>query len=124
MSNDNKPTIIIADDYPLNRELYRRFFELEGFQVVTVEDGLKLLELSLREQPDVILTDVNMPEMSGIDAVKALKCTTATKDIPVFVHSANPYNRAPALVAGAEGFFDKPSVFEALVSAVRRAIGR
>lgn len=84
MENKDIKILIVEDDSFLV-DMYTTKFELEGFQVISAEDGEKGLELAQSERPHVILLDILMPKMDGFTTLEELKKDDATKDIPVIL---------------------------------------
>jgi len=82
MAAQNIKILLVEDDTFLV-EMYTTKFELEGFDVVTAEDGARGLELAGKENPDIILLDILMPKMDGFEVLDELKKNAKTKDIPV-----------------------------------------
>ncbi len=82
MAQDHIKILLVEDDSFLV-EMYTTKFELEGFDVVTAEDGARGIELAQSENPDIILLDILMPKMDGFEVLDALKKNSKTKDIPV-----------------------------------------
>jgi DNA-binding response OmpR family regulator len=78
--------LIIEDDNNLV-DLYQAKFTIEKFDVLTASDGAQGIETAVREQPDVILLDVLMPNVNGFEVLKNLKDHPETKDIPVVVYT-------------------------------------
>jgi CheY-like chemotaxis protein len=112
-------TILIAEDYDALRYLFARVLTTEGFAVETVSNGLALVQRALVLTPDVILTDMWMPTLSGIEAITYLRADTRTAHIPIIALSAEPTTERPALAAGAQAFFLKPPPFDALLATLR-----
>ncbi|MCU0679824.1 MAG: response regulator [Planctomycetes bacterium] len=107
--NKLKTILIIEDDDSLLK-LYKAKFKKEGFKVLTANNGLKGLELSYKERPDMIFLDILFPgEMSGIEILKILKKHKATKNIPVFLLSNISENETmnQCFSLGARGYFIK-----------------
>jgi DNA-binding response OmpR family regulator len=84
MENQNIKILLIEDDNFLV-EMYTTKFELEGFNVVSAEDGQKGLSLAKTENPDIILLDILMPKMDGFSVLEELKKEEQLKDIPVIL---------------------------------------
>lgn len=84
MENSDIKILIVEDDNFLV-EMYTTKFELEGFQVVSAEDGEKGLATAKAESPDIILLDILMPKMDGFTTLEELKKDESTKDIPVIL---------------------------------------
>jgi CheY-like chemotaxis protein len=83
-------TILAVDDIADTRELLTVILEQAGFEVVTASNGLEALIAAHRTRPSLILMDVQMPILDGIEATRLLKATDATKHIPVIAHTARP----------------------------------
>ncbi|MBN1325388.1 response regulator [Candidatus Falkowbacteria bacterium] len=83
MAKENKAKILLIEDDTFLVEMYMTKFELEGFSVISAEDGQKGLEMVKKENPDIILLDILMPKMDGFAVLDALKKDKATANIPV-----------------------------------------
>lgn len=81
--------VLVIDDSPMIQRLYARSLDAAGIQATVVGDGDEGVALANSEQPDVILLDVMMPEMNGIEVLKTLKAGESTQNIPVVMLSAN-----------------------------------
>ena len=82
---ENKIKILIVEDDFFIRELYDRQFNKEGFTVLTSEDGPDGLVKASQEKPDLILLDIMLPKLNGLDLLRTLKSKPETKDIPVIL---------------------------------------
>lgn len=80
----DRPLILIADDEPLIRETLMTILEAEGYEVIGVADGQSAVEQALAAEPDVILADVAMPRMNGIDAAKKIRAVLPNTGIVLF----------------------------------------
>ncbi len=116
-----KPIILIADDNQVISKLLGELFTREGYQVAEVNDGKSVLKLLPSIQPDLILLDVDLPEMSGFDVCRKLKHDPASADIPVlFVTSRNDKKDILAgFAAGGQDYVVKPSTRAELLARVR-----
>ena len=85
MAKGKKIKILLIEDDSFLVEMYTTKFELEGFEVVSAEDGKKGLDMVKKEKPDIILLDILMPKMDGFAVLDALKKDTAMADIPVIL---------------------------------------
>jgi CheY-like chemotaxis protein len=104
------PTILVVDDDPVIQKLLSVNFEMEGYRVVTANDGIEGLERVASDKPDLILLDVMMPRMDGIEVSKRLKSDPATKEIPVVLLSAKAQSSdiQSGIEAGADDYVTKP----------------
>ena len=76
-------TILIADDDPFLIKIYSTYLNRDQHQVFTCTDGQTALETAIRETPDVIVLDIMLPRMNGLDVLEELRSNKSTKDIPV-----------------------------------------
>jgi two-component system phosphate regulon response regulator PhoB len=104
------PTVLVVEDDPTILQLLEVNFEMEGFIVLRAEDGEQGLTVARESRPDVIVSDVMMPKMSGIELVRALKAAPDTKAIPVILLSAKAQGTdvRMGLEAGADDYVTKP----------------
>lgn len=75
--------ILLVDDDPLLVRMYQKKFENDGYQIDTAGDGEEVSSKVAKVKPDLILMDIMMPKVNGIDALRKLKSSDSTKDIPV-----------------------------------------
>ena len=117
--------IFYVEDNDDNVYMLKMRLELLGeFEVLAAEDGEKGCEIALRERPDIILMDLEMPVIDGWEATRRLKGNPQTHDIPVIALSAHALagEREKAMAAGCDEFDTKPIEFERLVATVRRLL--
>ncbi|MGA6827182.1 response regulator [Nitrospira sp. NS4] len=118
----HKPSILLADDHNLIIEGFRRILEGDYTLVGTATDGRALLESAKALQPDIIILDVSMPLLNGIDAAEQLKqCCPQAKLIFVTMHADTEYVRA-AFEAGASAYVLKRSAVDELEQAIRAVL--
>ncbi|MBV8705370.1 MAG: response regulator, partial [Acetobacteraceae bacterium] len=116
--------ILIVDDVPANVRLLEAKLAAEYYQVATARDGLEALSMARRWQPDLILLDVMMPGMDGLECCQRLKHDANTAHIPVIMITALHAvpERVAALVAGADDFLSKPVEIGTLMARVRSLV--
>jgi DNA-binding NarL/FixJ family response regulator len=115
--------ILVADDHAGIREVVEGMLEADFEVVGTVDNGKALVEMALRLQPDIIITDISMPVLSGIEAAKQLKqLGSRAKLVFLTVHSDPDFVRA-CLKAGASSYVLKLRMESDLLPAVRGALG-
>ncbi|HVL92873.1 MAG TPA: response regulator [Acidimicrobiales bacterium] len=98
-------TILVVDDDPVIQQLLRVSFEMEGYEVITASDGVAGLERARAERPDLLILDVMMPRMNGIEVARALKSDPGTASIPILMLSAKA-QAADVSAGGASGVDD------------------
>jgi adenylate cyclase len=105
-----KPRVLVVDDDWLNRDVLAAYFVHMGADCTSAPDGFKALELATSDPPDLILMDMAMPRMDGIEACHYLKSHPATQFVPVVIVTAmeSDETRTRALAAGADDFITKP----------------
>jgi len=103
-------TILVADDDPVILGLLEVNFEMEGYTVVTAEDGAVALDKARRSRPDIIVLDVMMPKMTGHEVAAALKADPKLANIPVVFVSAKAQGAdvAKGMDLGAADYVTKP----------------
>jgi DNA-binding response OmpR family regulator len=102
---EKKKLVLVVDDQPKVLKFVEIDLKLRGFGVLTTGSGEKAVELVKDEKPDILLLDMVMPGMDGIEVLKKIRAFT---DLPVIAFSASPMNHDLALVAGANDFMHKP----------------
>lgn len=120
------PKVLIVDDEPDNIELLARRLTRRGFAVVSATSALEGISKAEAEQPDVILMDIKMPQVDGLEATRRLKANPATRAIPIITLTAHamPEDRALALAAGAEEYESKPVDLARLLEKIEALIGK
>jgi CheY-like chemotaxis protein len=117
-------TVLVADDEPEVVDLVRMMLEWEGYTILAASDGEEAVTRAQADQPDLILLDVRMPKMSGLDVLNQLGADPATADIPVIMLSVvttYPDVRA-ALDRGAVAYLPKPFELREMVRLVARVL--
>ena len=117
-----KPKILIVDDSALSRRTLRRILETTGYEVVEADDGMAALELYFLEKPGLVLLDLVMKGMYGIDVL--VKLREMDQQARVVVASADIQSSTRKMVdeAGALGFIHKPFIPEQVIAAVETAL--
>jgi putative two-component system response regulator len=122
---DKSAKIMIVDDEPLNVMTFRQHLKMEGYEkFVTTSDAREALHLLRNERPDVLLLDIRMPEVSGLDILRVTGLDPVLQHIPVLILTAasDPATRKQALDLGASDFLQKPIDPNELLPRVRNAI--
>ena len=115
-------TILTVDDSRTMRDMLRMALVGAGFRVIEAVDGIDGLHVLEGERPDVIITDINMPNLDGFGFIEAVRDDTAARATPILVLTteSDPEKKLRAREAGATGWIVKPFNPEKLVSAIRR----
>ncbi|MDW7694076.1 hybrid sensor histidine kinase/response regulator [Flammeovirgaceae bacterium SG7u.111] len=113
MGTSKAPTILLADDEEANRDIIIHILSTaeDEYNFVTASDGKEMVEVALKENPDLIISDWEMPRMNGLEAMQELKKHEATENTPVIMCTGvmiTPQNLKQALQAGAVDYIRKP----------------
>lgn len=122
MSDKPTATILYIEDDPASRSLVERTLKFAGYRVLVAERGLEGIDLARRERPDLILTDINLPDISGRDVTATLRADDRFDNTPIVALTAQTMDefRTLALGAGVNGYLTKPIDIEALADNVKR----
>lgn len=102
--------ILVVEDNPTNLDMLSRRLRRKGYDVIAAVDGKQGVAVARQERPDIILMDLSLPEIDGLEATRRLKADAATKDIPIIALTAHAMrgDREIALAAGCDDYDTKP----------------
>jgi CheY-like chemotaxis protein len=118
---DAAATILVCDDDPSLRELVRAVLG-SGYRFVEAADGAEALALAREERPDLVVLDIMLPGLSGIEVLEELRTDAALESIPVVITTAWSHAEIHAQVAGADRFVSKPFDPDELSTAVEELL--
>ena len=118
--------ILIVEDNEQNRKLARDLLQVHGYRTIEEETGEDGVTLAAGRAPDLVVMDIHLPGMSGIDALAELRAAPKTRAIPVlaFTASVMPKDRSVIMAAGFDAFVSKPINLEAFLGAVATALAQ
>jgi len=119
----NNRTILVVDDEPQIRRVLRATLSSNGYDVIEAKNGQEAIEIAVREHPDLILLDVNMPEMSGLETCSKMRLSFSTPIIMVTVRNSEQ-DKVLALDSGADDYVVKPFAIGELLARIRAALRR
>jgi two-component system response regulator (stage 0 sporulation protein F) len=119
-SQENPPVVLVVEDDPNQRALYEEELTDEGYTVITAEDGRQALEVAQNQPPDLVVMDVNMPKMDGLDTLSRL--LEIDRRIPVIIHTAYASYRDSFASWSADAYIVKNSDLTDLKEAVKRLL--
>lgn len=122
MEHRRRATLLIADDHTLLAEACKSFLEPEFEVVGIVDNGRALLRLACKLKPDVVVLDVAMPQLNGLDAGDQIKKLLPATKLVFLTMNMSPEVAAEAFRRGASGYIVKSSAAEELLKAIRRAL--
>jgi two-component system, cell cycle response regulator DivK len=123
---ENGATILYIEDNADNRLLVRRILQAEGYQVIEARDASHALEILGRQSPDLILMDINMPDIDGYTLTRELKAMPHMTNVPIVAMTANVMkgDRERSLEAGCDGYIQKPIDVDLLPKQVGRFLAQ
>lgn len=118
------PTALVVDDSLSQRRALEQLLEDAGFRVRPARDGLEAAELLAHTKPDIVLTDLEMPRMNGIELTSHIRARPGLKDLPVLMVTSRTTQKHRQLAeqAGIDGYFSKPVKDEELLATMRDLI--
>jgi CheY-like chemotaxis protein len=116
--------ILIVEDAPLNMKLFRELLQVNGYATFEAENGEQGIEMAREKQPDLILMDIQMPVMDGLEATRILKSDPVTAGIAIIAltSAAMAGDREKAIQAGCDGFMSKPIDIHDFIEMVAREV--
>jgi two-component system cell cycle response regulator DivK len=117
--------ILIVEDNELNMKLLNDVLEAYGYEVIQAREGRTALPLARQHQPDLILMDIQLPDISGLEAVRQLKEDEATRAIPIIAVTAFAMagDERKTLESGCDAYVAKPIMLRPFLETVERFIG-
>jgi two-component system cell cycle response regulator DivK len=103
-------TILVVEDHQLNMKLWNDILEAQGYLLLKTAFGAEAVEIARNRQPDLILLDIQLPDISGFEVVRRLKANEVTRSIPVIALTAfaRKEHEQQALESGCDGYISKP----------------
>ncbi len=126
MRSDEKGTILCVEDNSDNRTLVRRVLQSENYKLVEAKNASEALDVLKNTKPDLILMDINMPDMDGYTLTAKIKTMPGFERIPILALTANVMrgDREKTLEAGCDGYIQKPIDIDQLTSEIERFLAR
>ena len=115
--------VLIVEDNPLNMKLFAAILAAQDYRILQATDGPRGMELARLRHPDLILMDVQLPRMSGIDVTRNLKTDEITRDIPIIITTAFSLSDEELETSGCDGFLAKPISIPKLLKSCRDTDG-
>ena len=118
--------ILIVEDNDKNMKLARDILQVKGYRTIEAESAEAGLPLAAAQKPDLVLMDIQLPGMNGIEALKKLRASPETSRIPVlaFTASVMPQDRKEIMSAGFDGFVSKPINLKEFIASIATTLGK
>jgi two-component system cell cycle response regulator DivK len=112
--------ILIVEDNLLSLTLLNDLLNVQGYEILKTSEGLEAINLARDKQPDLILMDIRLPDICGLDVTRLLKHDDLTKSIPIIAVTAfaTPGDETKALESGCDGYITKPVVIQNLLRTI------
>ena len=126
LNGENRGNILYVEDNPDNRLLIRRILGSEGFTIYEAESATKALDVLQNIHPDLILMDINLPEMEGYHLTANIRLIPGMKTVPIIAITANVLkgDREKSLEAGCDGYIQKPIDIDMIADQIDRFMKR
>ena len=121
MENNDSHLVLVVDDLPDNVTMLCAYLRAKNYKTISANDGVKALELANKDRPDLVMLDINMPEMTGLEVCKELKTQEVTKQIPIILVTANSSTEdiVSGFEVGADDYLIKPYNYMEMLARVR-----
>jgi len=121
-----KKKILIIEDNVMNMKLFHDLLEAHGFAIIETDDGMGAVKMAEEIRPDLILMDIQLPEVSGLDIIREMKKSLEIRNIPVIAVTAFAMkdNEAEIMASGCEAYVAKPISIEPFMELIHRFLGR
>jgi two-component system phosphate regulon response regulator PhoB len=115
-------TVLVVDDDPVMHRVLQHYLERNGYEIITANNGREAIEQATKKLPQLIVLDVRMPDMSGLEALRHLKGVESTRAIPVIVVTVNSdrVTHMESQISGASAFLAKPFRPAELLAEIKR----
>jgi two-component system cell cycle response regulator DivK len=120
-----KKTALIVEDNALNLKLMRDLLEASGIATLQTKDGMRALEMAREHRPDIILMDIQLPDVSGLDVTRQLKADSDLRHIPIIAVTALALrgDEERVLEAGCDAYITKPISVANFLDEVKKFLG-
>ena len=119
------PTLLLVEDNEMNRDMLTRRLERKGYSVIFAQTGEQGILVARSETPDLILMDIHLPGINGLETTRLLKNDAATRHIPIIALTAHALitDREQAFEAGCDDYETKPVEFRRLTDKIDKLLG-
>src|SRR3984893_5046086 len=118
--NNKRKRILVVEDNPLSLALLKQLLEVHGYEILETPEGLEAIDIARDEQPDLILMDIRLPDICGLEVSRLLKQDEQTKIIPIISITAlaTPEYEKKALESGCDAYIAKPITLDNLLRTI------
>ena len=118
--------ILVVEDNDTNLYLIRFMLKKSGYEVIEARDGASGVESAVKEKPDLVIMDIQLPDINGLEATKRIRASKAGSDLPIVALTsyAMTGDREKALAAGCTGYVEKPINPETFMAEIEKYLAR
>ena len=118
--NEKRKRILVVEDHQLSLTLLKQLLEVHGYEILETPEGLDAIDIAHDEQPDLILMDIGLSDISGLDVTRLLKQDDQTKTIPIIAVTAlaTPEEEKKGLESGCDAYVAKPITLDNLLRTI------
>lgn len=120
MRTGDAPLVLLVEDDRDTREMYSEYLSYSGLRVTEAPSGRSALERVREQTPDIVVTDLAMPGMDGLELSRRLRAEPPTRDVPIIAVTGNPTERARE--AGCDVMLEKPCTPDALLKVIEHVL--
>jgi two-component system, cell cycle response regulator DivK len=126
MTDPSTKLVMIVEDNDLNMKLFRDLIEAQGYRTIHTRDGMEVMDLARQNKPDLILMDIQLPEVSGLDVTRFLKEDPELRSIPVIAVTAFAMkgDEEKIRAGGCEDYISKPISIGPFIGTIKRYLER
>lgn len=124
MASENRKSVLIVEDNELNKKLFRDLLEANGYEALHTADAMEVLDIVREKKPALILMDIQLPEVSGLEVTRWIKSDPEIRHIPVVAITAFAMkgDEEKIRAGGCEGYLAKPISVAGFLSTVRKFV--
>ena len=121
MNDDNGKTVLVVEDNDLNMKLFHDLLEAHGYNILQTKDGMEALRMAREHRPDLILMDIQLPDLDGYEAARRIKANPALRSIPIIAVTSYALSGddEKAFEAGCDAYASKPFSPRELLAKIR-----
>ena len=124
MHSKEAPLVLLVEDDQDTREMYSEYLSYSGLRVTEAPTGFRALERVREQTPDVVVTDIAMPGMDGLELSRRLRADPAARDVPIIAVTGNPTPTERARAAGCDVMLEKPCMPDELLHAIEDVLDK
>ncbi len=119
-----KKRILLVEDHPATIDVMRQELEFLGYEVTMAKNGIEAVEMATSELPDLIVMDIRLPKMDGLQAASQIRKNPKTQAIPILAATvkALPGDREECLASGCDDYIAKPFTYKELGAAIEKLL--